>query len=250
LQWLPLPPAGRQIGSDRLDGAAMTDRFRLLSTLVPVLVLAACASSSVTCERSGAVPANGAVVYVIDHGWHTDIGVPAAELSGPISLFREVFPGARAFVFSYGKRTFMEAPAGDWAEYSFGPLPGPATILVTGLGVAPDGAYDHAPTVMLALSPGGARALSEFLWHEFQIDQNGRPALIDRGPFPGSLFYAAARGYTLAHTCNAWSAEALEAAGVGVRPAGVVFAHQIMDRARAAALCRVPTPDGTARGED
>ena len=152
----------RQTGPDRLDGSAMTDRFRLLATLVPMLVLAACASASVPCERSGATPAKGAVVYVIDHGWHTDIGVPAAELSGPVSVFREVLPGAQAFVFSYGKRSFMVAPAGDWSEYSFGPLPGPAAILVTGLGVAPDSAYG-SPDDLKALGqrriPKGHRPL-------------------------------------------------------------------------------------------
>lgn len=215
----------------------MARRLKLLQLLAPVLVLAGCAASAAMHCADSTVAGGGAVVYVIDHGWHTDLGVPAAELSGPIGVFRDIFPGARAFVFSYGKRTFIMAPVDDWSEYILGPIPGPAAILVTGLGVPPEAAYDEAATVVLALPPGGARALSDFLWREFQTDAKGRPVLLDRAPFPGGLFYAASHGYTLAHTCNAWTAEALEAAGVGVHPGGVVFAHQVMDRVRAIAQC-------------
>lgn len=217
----------------------MRDGFRWLLALAPMVVLAACASSSVPCER-GAAAATGAVVYVIDHGWHTDIGVPVVELTGPIRMFHAIRPDAQVLVFSYGKRSFMAAPTGDWPEYGLGPLPGPAALLVTGLNAVPTGA--DAPTLVVALPPGGAAALSDFLWHEFQIDPNEQPVRIDRGPYPGSLFYAARRGYTLGHTCNAWTAEALEAAGTGVHPDGVVFAHQVMDRVREAGQCRLPHP--------
>ena len=185
-------------------------------------------------------------VTVIDHGWHTDIGIPAGELSGPLAVFRAIFPGARAFVFSYGKRTFITAPADDWAEYVLGPIPGPAAILVTGLGVQPDVAYQSGEAIVLPITEGGAAALSAFIWRALAKDPAGHPKLIERGPFEGSLFYGASATYTLAHTCNAWSAEALAAAGVPITADGVVLAHQVMDRVRQVALCPLPH-DATRR---
>jgi Protein of unknown function (DUF2459) len=175
---------------------------------------------------------SGDTVVLLDHGWHTDIGVPAEELSGPLAVFRDIFPGAKTLVFSYGKRTFLMAPAHTWSEYLLGPLPGPAAIMVTGLSVPGDQAYGPDPALIFHLPKGGAERLSNFIWQEIIRDEAGKPRLIDRGPFPGSLFYAATTGYALNRTCNEWSALALGAAGLDIDPSGVVLASQLMTRAR------------------
>lgn len=174
---------------------------------------------------------------MVDHGWHTDIGIPAGRIAGPLARFRSVFAGARALVFSFGKRTFMTAKVDRWEEYLLGPFPGPGAILVTGLAVLPDQAYPGADAVALPVPAGGMAALSRFLWRQFARDSVGEPKLIARGPSTGSLFYAASVPYGFDHTCNAWTAEALQAAGIAIRPAGVVFSGQVMGRARRAASC-------------
>lgn len=182
----------------------------------------------------GIAPLSGDTVTLLDHGWHTDIGIPAKELSGPLAVFRSIFPGAQSLVFSFGKRTFLMAPAHDWSEYVLGPLPGPAAIMVTGLSGPSENAYGDDPALVLRLPKGGAASLSDFIWWEISHDQAGNPRLIDRGLFDGSLFYAAATTYTLHHTCNTWSAMALAAAGLTIDPSDVVFAGQVMTRARLA----------------
>src|SRR4029077_9064348 len=98
----------------------------------------------------------GDTVTLLDHGWHTDIGIPAEELSGPLSVFRTIFPGVKTLVFSYGKRTFLMAPANDWSEYVLGPLPGPAAIMVTGLSGSAELAYGTDPGLLPPLATGGA----------------------------------------------------------------------------------------------
>jgi hypothetical protein len=193
------------------------------------MVLSSCAAP--LAPRATA-PSSGDTVTLLDHGWHTDIGIPAEKLSGPLAVFRDIFPGARSLVFSFGKRTFLMAPPHDWSEYLLGPLPGPAAIMVTGLSVPSENAYGADRALVLRLPAGGAARLSEFIWREIIHDPAGRPRLIDRGPFDGSLFYSAATRYSLSHTCNAWSALVLTAAGLEIDPSGVVFAHQIMARAR------------------
>jgi hypothetical protein len=187
-------------------------------------------------------------VTVVDHGWHTDIGFPASELSGPAVAFARAFPGARSLLFGFGKRTFFTARVDSWREYLLGPIPGPAAILVTGLSVTPEAAYRPTATVVLRLPPGGAAALSGFLWRSFARDITGRPRLIARGPDAGSLFYAAKATYSLGYTCNAWTADALRAAGTGLTPAGVVFAGQVMRRARRAAVWAGPPASPLATG--
>lgn len=181
--------------------------------------------------------AAGSVVVLIDHGWHTDLGIPVGELSGPIAVFRKIFPGAHALVFGFGKRTFMTARVDRWQEFLIGPFPGPGAMLVAGLAVSPDQAYAAGDTVVLPLPPGGAEALSAFLTRSFAWGNDGWPRFIATGPWRGSLFYDSAETYTLANTCNDWSVRALRAAGVPVSARGVLLAGQAMHRARIAAGC-------------
>jgi len=203
-----------------------------------LLCLAACATPAPYCKAGD----GGAPVYVADRGWHVEIGVPAERLEGPLAVYREIFPGARYVMFGYGKKTFITAPATTFSEYVLAPVPGPAAIQVTGLSVTPPEAYGAGETIALALPPGAARGLSDFLWSDLEQDSAGGPRLMARGPFPGSLFYYARSQYSIAHTCNTWAADALDAGGVAVTGQGVYFAEQVMARAAKAAppLCRMP----------
>jgi hypothetical protein len=145
-------------------------------------------------------------------------------------------------MFGYGKKTFLTAPPDTISEYLLGPLPGPAVIEVTGVGTNPVDAYPPGEILVVRLPPGGARALSDFLWRDIARDAVGRPRLVGPGPFPGSLFYAAVTGYSLAHTCNTWAADALRAAGLKLDAGGVVFSGQVVARATAAGACLPGSP--------
>ena len=58
------------------------------------------------------------------------------------------------------------------------------------------------------------------------------PRAIADGPYPGSLFYVSTRTYSAGYTCNTWTAEALQTAGLPVHADGVVFADEVADQAR------------------
>lgn len=165
----------------------------------------------------------GGTVALVTHGWHTDIAVPADEVTGPLARFRAMFPGARMLVFGYGKRTFMIAPAHTLGEWIVGPFPGPAAIEVSAISTDAATAYGAAHVETLALPPGGAARLSAYLWQALAKDATGSPAYIAQGNWPGSLFYEANSEYGVLHTCNSWSAQALAAGGLPVSPQGVVF---------------------------
>ncbi len=196
------------------------------------------------------VPETGENVTLIDHGWHVDVGISADEISGPLAIFRDLFPGARAFVFGYGKKTFLSAPPDTISEYLLGPIPGPALIEVAALNVLPDAAYPADETITLRLPPGGARALSDFIGNDFEEDRDKKPLLVGPGNFLGSLFYAARGTYSLAHTCNTWAADALHAAGLPISGDGVAFSGDLISRAadaRAAWCQDTSSHQGTVR---
>jgi hypothetical protein len=170
------------------------------------------------------------VVYVVRHGWHTDIAIPSDELRGNMTIFQRIFPGLKFLVVGFGKRTFMTAPVQTSGDLVVGPFPGDGIILATGLNAPPDVAYNDGISATLDLPPGGAERLSDFIWNTLKTD-NGVPVELRPGFFPGSIFYVTETRYAGTRTCNTWTADALQAAGLKINPAGDVFSWQTMAQA-------------------
>lgn len=201
-----------------------TARSRRKAMAVALGALAACAvPPPLPCP---AAP-DGAVAWVIDHGWHTDIALRPQDLDGPLAAFRLPFAAAEALVFGFGKRSFVLAEAGAAEELLLGPFPGRGAMQVKGLRLLPPAVYPGRVTA-LALPAGGLARLSRFLWDSFALDPAGAPVPAHPGPLHGSLFYEAVRGYSLAYTCNTWAAEALRLAGLPVSERGVVLAGAVL----------------------
>lgn len=198
-----------------------------------VLVIGGCASRALPACVPQPVPDDD-VVYLVEHGWHTDLAIPAHSMRGRLTLFRRIFPGMTVLLAGFGRRSFMMAPVTDIGDLLIGPFPGAGTVRIAGLTAPPDRAYGDGTMTVLQLPPGGAERLSGFIWRTLQTD-HGQPVRIGAGFFPGSVFYAARTGYSGLYTCNSWTEDALHAAGLTVGPAGVLFASQVMKQALHAA---------------
>ncbi|MFC7476825.1 DUF2459 domain-containing protein [Dankookia sp. GCM10030260] len=166
----------------------------------------------------------GPIAWVVDQGWHTEIALRAADLTGPLARFRTIFAGAETVVFGFGKRSYVLAEAGAFAELLLGPLPGPGVVQLRGLRAPPAEAWPGRAAA-LPLTTAGLVALSGFI-RDSIAPQAEELAL------HGSLFLAASRDYTLAFTCNTWTAAGLQRAGLPVDPAGVVLAGALLAQLR------------------
>ncbi len=179
-------------------------------------------------------------LFLLTHGWHTDVAVPASEISGPLTLFRRRFPGARTIIFGYGKRNYMTEATHGVGDWIGGPFPGDGAIEVSALKTSLAAAYGARHIIPIDLPPGGAQRLSAYIWANFALDKTGdkagRPIEVGHGDFPGSIVFLAASTYDLSHTCNTWSAQVLAAAGLAVQPAGIMFSNQIDGVARQLAV--------------
>ncbi|MBB2199108.1 hypothetical protein HLH44_16905 [Gluconacetobacter sp. 1c LMG 22058] len=107
--------------------AASWQLLRLPSLSAMGLLLACCAGVplSPACR-----PADTNAVYLVGRGWRTEIGVPVTVLSGKRKFYLEIFPGAAAILFGYGRKTLFPAPAIRLEKYVIGPFPGPAEVQV------------------------------------------------------------------------------------------------------------------------
>jgi uncharacterized protein (TIGR02117 family) len=190
--------------------------------------LGACAAHPPPCVSATIPPDN--VVYLMKHGWHTDIAIPSDELRGNMTVFQRIFPGAEIFVIGFGKRTFMTSRVHTSGDLVVGPFPGPGLVLVTALSAPPDVAYDDGLMARLTLPPGGAEGLSDFVWKTLKTE-HGVPQEMRPGFYPGSIFYLTETRYAGTRTCNTWTADALRAAGLHIDPAGDIFSGQTMSQA-------------------
>jgi uncharacterized protein (TIGR02117 family) len=167
-------------------------------------------------------------IYLIAGGWHTELGLPSEAVSGPLAALKPEFPGARYLVFGWGARDYYMAQNAGIADLLRALAPGPAVMLVIPLTISPAAFFGASNVFALPAPPEGVQRLSKFLWDYLAVDQESLPYRISTGPYPQSVFYASTGAYNLGHTCNTWTAEALGAAGLPVKAAGVGFAGQVL----------------------
>jgi len=157
---------------------------------------------------------------------HTEIGVALGDLRGNLARVAQGFPGSEVLTFGFGKRHyFLSSQPRIFATF-FAPVPGLGAMEVGAHGGPPPGA------LMLPVSPDGLGRLLAALEGSFAGDLT--PLMVQGG----RKYFAASRLYTVAYTCNTWTAEMLATAGLPVRSALVVTANGVMTQAVGG--CREP----------
>ena len=195
----------------------------------------ACAFAA--CARSSLEPivrqsSNHQTLYVIAAGWHTEIGIAADAISGPLTFLWSRSPNARYIVFGWGQRDYYMSPNPGFGELVKAAIPAPSVMLIIPLEESPAKVFTVGARVFtIPVSREGLNRLSQFLWDHLDQGQ-GPPRPIGDGPYRQSSFYDATGTYSLVNTCNTWTADALGIAGLPVRSSGVVFARQVVDQVR------------------
>jgi hypothetical protein len=171
---------------------------RLAAALLSGFMLVECSGSL---PPDAQVPTSDASVYVVERGWHTDIGLPVGEIAGPLATLEHGYPGVQFMVFGFGERAYYMARRTGSAELLTAMFPSESAILMTAL---------SASQVLEKGSDGSAVRLAD-------------------GPYPGSVFLASTETYDLFNTCNTWTAAVLNDAGLPIDPR-VLLADQVMQQ--------------------
>ena len=194
--------------------------------LLCLALLGGCASV----PRDASVPDGQARIYVVERGWHTDIGLSVDEVSGPLASLESGFPGIRFMVFGFGERTFYMAHEENSFTMLGALLPSKSAILLTALRAPPDVAFADYEVATLRLPQTSVDRLADAIWRALE-KQNGAALRLADGPYLGSVFYAGSETYDAFYTCNTWTARLLRDAGFPVET-HVLFADQVMHQAQ------------------
>jgi hypothetical protein len=176
-----------------------------------------------------------ATIYVLDHEWHTEISVPTALITGGLTRFRSIFPGAAYLSFGFGERLYFQKAQTGAVDMVSAIFPGPGTVLTTALGGPPSAMYTDVEMVPIRVTQAELDRLADFLWDSFEKTPNDALVRLGDGKFEGYVFYGAAPTYSGFYTCNTWTMEGLDKAGLKAGAPGVLFAYQVMETARAIA---------------
>ena len=190
--------------------------------LAAAYMLAALAGSLIPGNRNWAEPADGVTLYVVTNGYHTGLLLPTSADGVDLSLtFRPTdLPDPNSagdyLLFGWGDRDFyLNTPT--WADVR------PKTLLVALVGSG--GSLLHIDHVQSPTEIADARAVrltsAEYLMLVAEIKgfaklgSDGYPIAVP-GYGPRDVFYEAAGRYSALTTCNVWTADRLQAAGVKV----------------------------------
>jgi hypothetical protein len=170
-------------------------------------------------------------VMVVRRGWHIDVGFAVADLLPPLRFVASDLPTARFVLFGFGDMRYLMSRNHGASTLAAALWPGAGILLVTGLEGTPQQGFGVDHVVALDLGPDGARALQEWVWTSFASNESGA-SVYAQGPYEGSVYFLASPRYSALHTCNTWAAQALNAGGLPVHSAGVLFAGQLWSQVR------------------
>lgn len=224
---------------------AAPGRFRALVRLVFLAAVLLVAGAAAHAAGPPALSDGCRRVYVADHGWHTGLIILRQDYDSRASLRTTYFDGKRWLEFGWGDAAFYQAE-----EMSIGLalralfVPTDTVMHVYGFDGDPVRNFPNSETLSVRVTEAGYRRMLDFIRAAFARDDAGQLAPLGRGLYGLSLFYRANGTYSLERTCNTWTAEALQAAGVAIDPAEAATSGGVMSQLQeiGPTVCADPPP--------
>lgn len=176
-------------------------------------------------------------VGVLIAGWHTGLVMPVSEL-GPLRPLALGIPRAKYLSFGWGNRRFYMGAHPGSGDALAALFRSPAVLFVQAAPSPADLEAGDLQIHWLCANRGELWRLDQYI--EASLSRRGSPTDLGRGPLPQSHFYASRGHYSAIHTCNTWTAAALQYAGLPVSAGGVLLAGQVDGRIRELRACPAP----------
>jgi uncharacterized protein (TIGR02117 family) len=178
---------------------------------------------------AGIHPALALQVYVVSHGWHTGLVVPADTVSDRLPQLKTRFPDASYIEFGWGDHDFYTAKeiTVSLALHSI-LIPTDSVMHAVALPTTPDEYFIGSEVNSLCLDTEDYMSLIDHIVSGFSRDSDGLVDELDAGIYGDSQFYTGHGNYHLFNTCNKWTAQGLAAAGLEIWPSFILRAESVM----------------------
>jgi uncharacterized protein (TIGR02117 family) len=155
-------------------------------------------------------------IYVVNNHWHTGLVLRASELTPTLRGMLPRFANAEYLEIGWGDDRFYRSPQSTSGLAVQALFASRGSVLhVVPLSRLPEVHYREflVDLYRLRISPEGHRRLVAFMETSFDLSDSGAAIELEPGWAPGSWFYRAHGKYSVLHTCNQWTADALRTTG-------------------------------------
>ncbi|AMC33822.1 TIGR02117 family protein [Janthinobacterium sp. B9-8] len=190
-----------------------------------------------TPERASAAPSKFNKIYVVNNGWHTGLVVPAQPLQDLFPELKQRFANAAYLEIGWGDKGFYQTPdvTVKVALRAIFGLSG-SIIHVVAIPQSPEQHFARQNPRAFCLKPQQLSALNQFIAASFYQNNNKNIIAGQAGIYGDSQFYEAVGSYHLFNTCNSWTAQSLQSAGLEISAFLKLTASSVMD-----ALSKLPS---------
>jgi uncharacterized protein (TIGR02117 family) len=216
--------------SHRADAKACLVLAAVLRVGVALLATA-CTTTGGEVQPAGPAASATQHVYVIRRDQHTGIAVHATDIAGQAWPAQDDLPGADFYEVGWGDRDYYRAAdPGLWMGLRALFWPRPGTLHVAALERPIERTSGADRVVQVPVSAAGLERMVRHIGDSHERDRSGRPVVLGPGDYGRSRFYGSRDVFSIARTCNAWTASMLQLAGVPLGAGSWLTAGPLMAR--------------------
>ncbi len=160
-------------------------------------------------------------VYVVDHGWHTGIILKTSEIDSTYHDIVKYFPEGVYIEAGWGDADFYQNPSVEidyWLAFKAAILPTKSVMHIVAFDSTPEEYFKYSTLISIAIDSAGFIRMLRFIMAHFERDAQGNILPLGKGLYGNSRFFKSDHIYILPKTCNVWTAQALEEAGLPLSP--------------------------------
>ncbi|GAA5215783.1 TIGR02117 family protein [Corallincola platygyrae] len=175
-------------------------------------------------------------IYVVGHGWHTGLVVPASAIPKDLAEIHQTLPFSAFYEIGWGDKGFYQADeitSGITVRAIFWPTE--SVMHVVSLPKEPQTFFPQSDVVELKLSQQALDKLMVAISRSFARDSQGEILRTQKGLYGQSWFYQGEGSYYMTNTCNTWVAKMLDEAGVPFRTFMTLTSSSVIEQAKEAA---------------
>jgi hypothetical protein len=190
-----------------------------------------------------AADAAGVELSLLDNGFHTDLAVPRAALearTGPLAEAVRALPPGDWVLIGWGDAKFyvdqspIQDRLPDGARAFFHPG-NPSVVMLDPAQSDPTSTFAREGRETFRLSPEGFDRFADHIEASLAL-VGGRAIVTAHRPGDDARFYASREHFSIGHLCNHWTAGALNAGGIAIRPLRSTTSAEVIAAVRRAEL--------------
>ena len=169
-------------------------------------------------------------IYIVNHGWHTGIVVPAKGIQNQLPMLRERFGEIPYLEFGWGDHDYYQAEE-ITTGLTLNAILWPTDSVIHAVAVPEKADKFFATSIVepICLSGREYSSLLRFISESFYKDEHGELIELSAGIYGDSQFYKGVGDFYFMNTCNKWTAKGLKSAGMDISPTLKLTADSVMD---------------------